>query len=221
VANDSYSQDTTGRLTLAWSADSRILISASHDTTALVWDVTGLSAVQKSAKKLTPAELKSLWSDLAGPATSRTHRAVWMLASNPKQAIPFLRERVRPTPAVDPKVIARLLSELDRQPFSVRDQASREVRKLSGTAEPAMRKVLNGNPSLELRRCVEGLLEALAEWSPEELRALRALEALEHMDTPDARKLLEILSKGARLTREADASLKSLIRRHTALGKAE
>ena len=38
---------------LAWSADSRILISASHDTTALVWDATGLSSDHPSAKKVT------------------------------------------------------------------------------------------------------------------------------------------------------------------------
>ena len=161
----------SGQITsLAWSADGRILVSASYDTTALVWDATGLSSGPPT-KKLSSAELELLWSDLAGPATSRTHRAVWLLASNPAQAIPFLRERVRPTPAVDLKVIARLLSELDSMQFSVRDQASRELRKRSETAEPAMRKVLNGNPSVELRRRVEELLAALAEWSPEELRA--------------------------------------------------
>ena len=40
-----------GQITsLAWSADCRILISASNDTTSLVWDVTGLSSDPASAK---------------------------------------------------------------------------------------------------------------------------------------------------------------------------
>lgn len=211
---------------LAWSADGRTLISASRDTTALVWDATGLSSDPLAAKKLSPAELASLWSDLAGPTNWRTHRAVWLLAARPEQTMPFLRERVRPalaSPAIDPEVIARLLSELDSEQFAVREQASRELRKLSKTAEPALRKVLAGKPSVEVRRRVEELLEALTQWPPEDLRAVRAMEALEHMASADAEKLLQALangSPGARLTREAEASLNSLRRCQVALGKA-
>jgi hypothetical protein len=199
-----------------FSPDGKTIASSSGGTTHL-WD-------PPAAKKLAPPELESMWSDLAGPTTSRTHRAVWMLASNPEKAIPFLRERVRPTPSVDPANIARLLGDLNSTQFTVRDKASRELRKLSETAEPAMRKVLDGNPSVELRRRVEELLKALAEWLPEDLRALRAIEALEHMESPDAEKLLTALATGspdARLTREAEASLKSVRRRHAALGKAD
>jgi hypothetical protein len=214
----------SGQVTsLAWSADSRVLISASNDTTALVWDATGLSSDPPSTTKLSPAELESLWSDLAGPTNSQTHRAFWILAGRPDQAVPFLRDRVRPMPAVDPEVIARLLSELDSEQFSVRDLASRELRKLNETAEPAMRKILANKPSAEVRKRVERLLESLAEWLPEDLRALRAIEALEHMDGPDAKTLLEALAKGSpgsRLNHEAESSLKSLGRRHVALGKA-
>jgi hypothetical protein len=64
----------------------------------------------------------------------------------------------------------------------------------------------------------------LAEWLPEDLRALRAIEALEHMESREAEKLLNALATGvpdARLTREAEASLKSLGRRHAALGTTE
>jgi hypothetical protein len=213
-----------GQITsLAWSADSRTLISASNDTTSLVWDVTGLSSDPLSAKRLLSAKLASLWSDLAGPTNSRTHQAVWDLAARPEQAIPFLRERVRPAPRVDPELIARLIADLDCDEFSVRDKASRELPRLREHAEPALRKVLADKPSAEVRGRVERLLESLSEWLPDELRTLRAIEVLEHMDAPNAEKLLKALAMGspdARLTREAAASLKSLGRRHVALGNA-
>jgi hypothetical protein len=52
------------------------------------------------------------------------------------------------------------------------------------------------------------------------LRAWRAVVVLEQINTPEARQLLEVLSRGAaeaRLTREAGAAL----RRLTAAGKGQ
>jgi WD40 repeat protein len=204
---------------LAWSADGRLLVSGSRDTTALVWDATGLSSAGPlRAEKLAHQEWEHLWRELAGPTSPRTHRAVWRLAQASEQAVPFVRERLRPAPLPDPRRVVRLLADLDSEQFSVREKAGRELRELHASVEPALRQVLAGEPSLEVRRQVERLLESLSEWSPEELRGLRAVEALEHRGTRDACTLLEVLATGApaaRLTREAKAALERLARRST------
>ena len=65
---------------------------------------------------------------------------------------------------------------------------------------PALRRALEGRPlSLELRRRIEGLLERLQGpiTSGERLRLMRAVEVLGQAATPEARKLLEELAKGA------------------------
>ena len=87
---------------------------------------------------------------------------------------------------------------------------------LGAAAKPALRKVLAGNPSLELRRRVEPIVKKLDSWqasSPAMQREWRAVEVLELLGTPEARKLLQKLAQGlpdARLTQEAKASLERL-----------
>ena len=126
-----------------------------------------------------------------------------------------------PAPSVDARRVDRLLADLDREQFPVREAASAELAKLGESAVPALKRVLRQTPSLEVRRRVEQLLSRLEEWSPERLRILRALEALEHGATPEARRLLEALAAGApeaRLTQEAKASLLRLAKRTAARG---
>jgi hypothetical protein len=91
--------------------------------------------------------------------------------------------------------------------------------------EPALRRVLANDPSGEVRRRVEQLLGKLASVKPHETttaserRALRAVVLLEQIGNPEARRLLEALArgaKGARLTKEAKASLERLAKRHPA-----
>jgi hypothetical protein len=96
-----------------------------------------------------------------------------------------------------------------------REQAIRELERLGELAEPALRKALEGQPSLEVRRRVEGLLQKLdgPVTLPQHLRSLRAIEVLEHIGTPAAQQVLAQLAKGAtaaHLTREAQAAVARL-----------
>jgi hypothetical protein len=190
---------------LAFTLDGRRLVSSSDDTTALVWDLTGGA----KEETLTRPQLEALWADLASEDAARAYRAVWSLAAAPRQSVPFLELRLRPVPRLDPSKVTRLLADLDSDRFAVRQQAAAELERLEAAAEPALRRALEGRPSLETRRRLERLLARLETWSPERLRTLRAVEALERAGTPEARRLLNALAEGAAgawLTREAAAA---------------
>ena len=104
----------------------------------------------------------------------------------------------------------RLLADLDSDQFAIRQQAEAELEKMGLIIEPTLRKALESNPSLEVRRRIEKVLESLAS---ERLRITRALEAIEHMNTREATQLLEALANGAPqawLTDEARAICKRL-----------
>lgn len=197
-----------GASSLGFSPDGLRLVTGSGDTTALVWDITG--ALQAGTVK---PDLDSWWADLASDDAARACRAIGLLSTTP-QSVAFLKDRLRPA-TIDDRRTARCLANLESDQFTVREQATQELEELADLAEPAMRQVLAQKPSLEFRQRVERLLQKVGKQQPtgEALRAWRALEVLEALGTPEARQVLEKLSRGAaaaQLTREAKSSLARL-----------
>jgi hypothetical protein len=210
-------------LSLSFSLDGKTLISGSSDMTGLVWDLTGrLGNEGVWGKPLSRADLDTCWTALAGDNAASAYGAIRKLAASPTQAIPYLGERlplVTPVAPADEKHLAGLIADLDSTEFTVREKAARELEKSGESAIPACRKALAGQPSAEVRRRLEALIEKQSEESrnpsPHNLRALRALEVLELAGTPEARQVLERLAKGApqaQLTQDAKASLERLAR---------
>jgi len=138
------------------------------------------------------------------------------LAAARGQGIALLRGKVRPAAAIDPRHLARLVADLDSNEFSVREKATQELQALGERAAPSLRRALEKQPSLELRRRVKELLDGLNQLPAEQVRGIRAVEVLEHTGSLEARRILRSLAQGtpeARLTREAKASLKRLAKR--------
>jgi WD40 repeat protein len=203
---------------LALSPDGRLLASGSTDTTVLIWDALGALPGAAEVGHLTTERLDTLWADLGGGDAAKAYRAIGVLAAVPERSLPLLAARLLPVSSPDPGRLARLITNLDRDQFAVRDQATRELEGLGELAEAALRKLLAAKPPLEVRRRAEGLLEKLRGPLPfgDRLRSLRAVEALEHVGTKQARQVLIRLAGGgpeARLTREAKAALQRLARR--------
>jgi sugar lactone lactonase YvrE len=200
---------------LAFAGDSRTLVSNSTDTTALVWDLTAaLRPPLAKTGDLSAKEVQALWADLLAPDAARGYRAVCTLARSPA-SVSFLGRRLTPPP-VDGERIARLIKALDSPRFRDRNRAAQELEAAGEAAEPALRKALEGQPSVEVHRRLSRLLEKLA---ADGLRVQRAVEALELMSTAEARQLLRKLAQGtpeARLTQEAKAALARLVRRRAA-----
>jgi hypothetical protein len=186
---------------LAFSPDGSKLLSAGPDGAALIWEVGSQRAqpVHLSAK-----ELEEQWADLAGGDAVKAYRTMEKLAACGQAAL-FLGRHLHPITSADLRRIPRLVSDLDSDNFANRGQAMAELEQLGELAEPILEKTMRDQPSLEVRRRLQRLLERLKGPTPPgpRLQALRAVEVLEQIGTPEACQALRRLATGAADARES------------------
>jgi RNA polymerase sigma factor (sigma-70 family) len=180
---------------LAFSPDGRRLAASSVDAPVYVWDVAG--TLEQPRRKLSATDLKRCWADLASTDAACAFRAVRLLDSAPDQAVPLLRERLKPVAPADPRRVRELLAALDNDQFAERRRAVAELEKLADRCRPALRQALGKSPSAQARQSLRQILGQMKTEAPEQLRLVRAVEVLEWLATPEARRLLDELAGGA------------------------
>jgi RNA polymerase sigma factor (sigma-70 family) len=187
-----------GPQTVVFAPDGRTLATGHRDGAILLWKVPQPAA--DGPKVLTEADRASLWADLASDSPATGRRAVERLLHDP--AAVTAKFPVVPTPA-DPALTA-LVKDLDSDMFATREEASRKLREYGTKAERALRRELAAGPSPEMKRRLEGILEAIGPpvlrlpLTGDTLRGVRAIEVLERAGTPEARALLQAWAEQGR-----------------------
>jgi WD40 repeat protein len=211
--------EAKGRWLVMLSPDNRRLATLeSSESSALVWDVTGLvSRPLPVIAQPAEADLRRWWVDLADASPGKAYKAVWQFIAAPEQTVPFIAGVLRPVKPAETAVVARLIADLDSPKFQVRQKASQELERLGESAVGGLQKVRNGASSIEQARQIDRLLNKFEGRvpGPEQLRATRAVTTLEQIGGQTARKVVAGLAAGAagaRLTREAEAALDRLRR---------
>src|SRR5207244_3475038 len=122
-----------------------------------------------------------------------------LLVGAPDQAVPLLREQLKPVMPVDAKLMAGLIAGLGSDQFEDRAAAFRELRALGERAAGPLRQAMKVTTELELRRRLEQLLDEAERdaQGPDRTRLRRAIQVLELARTPAARQLLRTLAEGA------------------------
>jgi RNA polymerase sigma factor (sigma-70 family) len=208
-----------GRVTsMIFSSDNRRLISASEDTTALVWDLTGRIGKPVDRAKPDLTELADRWVDFVSDDAASAYSAMWRLVEGGATATSYIDQQLKPIEVLDDERTKRLISDLDSVKFKVRTEAAEVLEKQGDFAEASLRRALTGKNSPEQRRHLERLIAKIESNrdtpSGELLRRLRAIEVLEQLGSAEAVKVLRRISREFRdtTTREsARASLNRLV----------
>src|SRR5262249_9603785 len=92
----------------ALAVKEKILVSASTDTTALVWNLAEFKQEEPAVGELDEARTEVLWQDLGSADAGKAYEAIRTLSTAPRQAVPLLRQRVKPVPPPEAQKLARL-----------------------------------------------------------------------------------------------------------------
>lgn len=200
---------------LVFSPDGNLLATDLADGTILTWDVARVvNRPPSTEQRPDPQQLESWWSALAGNDGRKAYAAIWALAEASDQAVPFLRERLKPIAAIPADKLRQLIADLDHSQFARREGAIKALAALEEQAEPALEEALKANPSAEARKRIQSLLTApRVVRDPENLARIRAIQTLEHIGNQAARELLVSLAAGApeaRATKDAKEALERL-----------
>jgi WD40 repeat protein len=192
-----------------------LLVTASADGTAVVWDLSRMPEIKGSTRLLSDMEAGQLWNVLREPDARMGFRAVCRLVRSQEKAVAMIRKKLPPVPHRDVQRIKELIRKLDSGSYLERKMASGELRSLSPLADPELAQALKEHPSAEMRRRIRALLGA-ANWNQRNLETLgevRAIQVLEQIGADDCRRVLQEIARGEPLavrTREARAALERL-----------
>jgi WD40 repeat protein len=181
-------------------------IASSDDAPAYVWDLIGNPSQWDSSKAT------EVWNDLASADAKRAYRSITLLRVNPREAIDFLKSRVKIATVPSLDTVAAMLRRLDTPAFRDRESAQNELSSIAELIRPhlsAAQKASSEEASSRLAR----VLESTQSLTPERLRQVRACEVLESIGSREAVDLLRRWATGpdgSRLTVEAKQSLARL-----------
>jgi hypothetical protein len=182
---------------LAFSPDRKLLATGGDDGTILLWDVSKLD--RSPGPKPDPKDVEAAWSTLTGKGSPTLLKSIYTLAAAGDDAVALIRDKVRPIPEPDAKILAKLLKNLDDDAYDVRKTAETKLQALGDAARPALEQALARGGSAEFKKQLKHLLEnpPPIATSGDQIRALRAVWVLEEVGTTAAKNCLKMLANGA------------------------
>ncbi|MSR52447.1 MAG: hypothetical protein EXS09_04055 [Gemmataceae bacterium] len=173
------------------------------------------------SESLGTTQLEQHWKNLASEDASIRLPSLWALGAGGSSSSSFVSKKIEIPDSQDvERKLARAVADLDSPRFAVREQASKDLDRFGLTALPFMEVAWKPGISQEWHMRLEKLIAKCKAGdgllTPSQLQILRAVRVLEATGTPEAKTLLETLSKStleAGLSAEAKAAVERIAKR--------
>jgi WD40 repeat protein len=198
---------------ILFAPDDTALLSSANDGLMYFWDLNAPSAITTTSEP-TEAQLASLWEQLGDADPAKACAAMDKLLAHPMPTIVFVRNTLKPAPAVDLARLQHLIGELKNANYAVRDKASRNLAQMDTQIIPALEVILHDEAPVEAKRRITKIIEELEahKTAPANFRAVRAVEVLERIGSQESTALLQSFSNGAAHSRLTTAAKDALSR---------
>jgi len=162
--------------------------------------------------------LASVWTDLASKDPDQADAAWQKLGAAGESAIPFVRERIRhiAVPAIDKKLLEKLITDLNSEKFVARDKAILDLQSFGEMAIVPLQCLLEMPPSLEAANRAKIVLKKIGEpvLTADRFRVLEAIDLLEQLSGTQATVLLREIERDAlvnQIQKEARQALQRMV----------
>lgn len=137
-------------------------------------------------------DLDVLWDQLGREDAAPAYKALWRMVAH-QNAVPFLRQRLRPVPHEQVQDLNKLLDKLNDKSSIIREEAARELTRLASRFEPWLRQALASSQDPEVRRHLQSIVRKLEreELQPADLQESRTVQLLESLGTEGGARVSE------------------------------
>lgn len=182
---------------LSLSADGRRLALAWTDCTARVYDISAWPIPETKPLKLAVQELEDAWQQLEQVKSAKTQALFAKLIGGGPQTVAFLKTKLKPAPALNPKDVPLWIKQLDHGDAEKCAQARANLAAIGFSADPQLRDALETKPSKQAKEQIDKLLAVpgLAR-TGDALRRMRALRVLAQIGTSEALDVIKSLAQG-------------------------
>ncbi len=167
------------------------------------------------------AQLEEHWKNLASADAAVRNPSLWTLGACGAASVPRINARLKyPEAAETVRHIRRSIADLDAPRYAIRERAVKKLEIYGTTALPFLEQALKASPSPEWRMRLEKLVAKCKseEFVPTAAQSMivRMMRILEQSETPEAKSILEKLSKAnleGGLSLDAKAALERMAKR--------
>ena len=194
--------------TISYSRHEQLFATGSDRGELILWTLSAVLPKQIRPKARSTEQVEELWHNLQSTDVQKAYdNIIALLTVN--HCAKFLSERLSHS-SIDGIHLKRMLTCLSSTRFQERKRAVKQLEAVRFEIVGSLEKEAKTNPSIDVRKHLQSILDKQEELTPRQLQLLRGVQVLEYLQSDEGTACLTKLANrnpASRLAREAQSAL--------------